>query len=188
MFSRLRILLIYFRDIYLIKVKYRSYHIGKNFHSGKGVNLWAKNEISLGDNFYIGRYSQIECDTIIGNNVILGNYVSLVGRYDHNYEEIGVPIRQASQIRDKDYNWHGLTSKIIVEDDVWIGYGAILLSGVHIGKGAIIAAGSVVTKDVEAYAIVGGNPAKFLKYRFDENQIIAHEKMLEQNGYKPKNK
>ena len=57
---------------------------------------------------------------------------------------------------------------IIVGDDVWIGESAIILSGVHIGQGAVIAAGSVVTKDVPPYAIVGGIPAKVIKYRFDE--------------------
>nr|WP_025740925.1 CatB-related O-acetyltransferase [Aquimarina pacifica] len=166
------------RDYYLKNIKYRNYRIGKGFHSGKGVHLWAKNEIRIGDNFYIGRFSQIECDAIIGDNVIIGNHVAFVGKYDHNYKEIGVPIRLASQIRDADYNWFGLNSKVIVEDDVWIGYGAIIMSGIHIGKGAIIAAGSVVTKDVEAYAIVGGNPAKLLKYRFNKDEILQHEKML----------
>lgn len=58
---------------------------------------------------------------------------------------------------------------IIVEDDVWIGYGAIILSGVIIGQGAVVAAGAVVTKDVPPYAIVGGNPAKVIKYRFEKN-------------------
>jgi virginiamycin A acetyltransferase len=57
---------------------------------------------------------------------------------------------------------------IVLEDEVWVGFGAIILSGVRIGKGAVVAAGSVVTKDIPAYAIVGGNPATTLKYRFDE--------------------
>lgn len=60
---------------------------------------------------------------------------------------------------------------ITVDDDVWIGHNAIILSGVHIGQGAIVAAGAVVTKDVPPYAIVGGNPAKVIKYRFDSNII-----------------
>ena len=55
---------------------------------------------------------------------------------------------------------------IIVEDDVWIGYGAVIMSGVTIKQGAVIAAGSVVVKDVPAYSIVGGAPAKIIKYRF----------------------
>lgn len=58
---------------------------------------------------------------------------------------------------------------IIVDDEVWIGQGATILSGVRIGKGAIIATGAVVTKDVPPYAVAGGVPARIIKYRFDEN-------------------
>ena len=58
---------------------------------------------------------------------------------------------------------------IVVGDDVWIGENAIVCSGVTIGQGAIVAAGAIVTKDIEPYAIVGGNPAKVIKYRFNEN-------------------
>lgn len=57
---------------------------------------------------------------------------------------------------------------IIIDDDVWIGLGAIINSGVHIGRGAIVASGAVVVHDVEPYSIVGGNPAKHIKYRFDK--------------------
>ena len=57
----------------------------------------------------------------------------------------------------------------MVQDDVWIGANSIICSGVRIGQGAIVAAGAVVTKDVEPYAIVGGNPAKVIKYCFPEN-------------------
>lgn len=60
---------------------------------------------------------------------------------------------------------------IIVDDDVWIGYRATILSGVHIGQGAVIAAGAVVTKDIPPYAIVGGVPAKVIKYRFSQDVI-----------------
>ena len=61
--------------------------------------------------------------------------------------------------------------KTIIEDDVWIGINSLILSGIKIGQGAVIAAGSVVTKDVPPYAIVGGNPAHILKYRFNNNII-----------------
>jgi acetyltransferase-like isoleucine patch superfamily enzyme len=57
---------------------------------------------------------------------------------------------------------------ITIKNDVWIGHGAIILSGVHVGNGAVIGAGSVVTKDVEDFAIVAGNPAKLIRFRFDE--------------------
>lgn len=61
---------------------------------------------------------------------------------------------------------------IVVDDDVWIGYGATIMSGIHIGQGAVVAANAVVTKDVPPYAIVGGVPAKVIKYRFTPD-IIA---------------
>lgn len=60
---------------------------------------------------------------------------------------------------------------IVVSDDVWIGYGAKIMSGVHIGQGAVVAAGAVVTKDIPPYTIVGGVPAKVIKYRFSKEII-----------------
>lgn len=60
---------------------------------------------------------------------------------------------------------------IIIDSDVWIGQNAIILSGVHVAQGAVIAAGAVVTKNVPAYAVVGGNPARIIKYRFNEDII-----------------
>jgi len=162
----------------LANFKWRKYQIGKNFHVGRGVNFWAKNNISIGNNFYMGRNSQIECDIEIGNNVICGNNVAFVGKYDHNFKELGKPIRLSSQIRDKDYQWKGLNSKTIVDDDVWIGYSAIIMSGIKIGRGAIIAAGAIVTKDVMPYHIVGGNPAKKITERFTSEEIDLHELKL----------
>ncbi|MEH6656450.1 acyltransferase [Leeuwenhoekiella marinoflava] len=168
-----------FKKIILFILKntiWRKYVFGKNFHAGRGVVLWAKNSITIGKNFYIGRYSQIECDAVIGDNVIIGNYVAFVGKYDHKYQQIGTPTRLASAIRDKDYDWLGLQSKIIIEDDVWIGYGAVIMSGVKIFRGSIIAAGSIVTKDVPVNSIVGGNPAKFLRHRFNNAEWHEHTK------------
>jgi chloramphenicol O-acetyltransferase type B len=163
-------------------IEYRRYKIGKNFHAGRGVFLWAKNTLTIGDNFYIGKYSIIECDTEIGNNVIIANRVSLAGRYDHHFQQIGIPTRLAAQIRDKEYNWKGLDQKLIIEDDVWIGVGCIVLSGVTIGIGSIVAAGSVVTKDVEPYCIYAGNPAKKIRDRFDsEEQLKEHIRLYKQN-------
>jgi chloramphenicol O-acetyltransferase type B len=167
------------RDYYLVKVKWKKYAIGNNFHAGRGVTLWAKNTISIGNNFYVGRNSQIGCDTTIGDYVIFGSYVSLVGRYDHHYQQVGVPIRIASQIRDKDYNWKGLDSSVIIGNDVWIGHRCILLSGIAIGDGSIIAAGSVVTKDVEPYSIYGGVPAKKIRDRFDSvEELVNHKEII----------
>lgn len=165
------------RDFYLVKIKWHTYSIGRNFHAGARVRIWAKDTLRIGDNFYIGRDSQIETNCIIGNNVIIANKVGIVGKYDHCYQQIGTSIRLSAQIRDKDYNWKGNGLVTTIGDDVWIGYGATVLSGVNIGDGAIIAAGSVVIKDVEAYAVYGGNPAKKLGERFenveDRNKHIS---------------
>ena len=155
------------RNELLRKVIYRKYNIGSGFHSGIRVRIWAKQKVVIGRNFYIGRDSFIESDVVIGDNVIWANRVALVGRYDHHYQQIGKPIRLASQIRDKDYNWLGLNDVTTIEDDVWVGYGTTIMSGVTIKTGSIIAAGSVVTKDVEAYSIYGGVPAKKIKDRFN---------------------
>jgi chloramphenicol O-acetyltransferase type B len=155
------------RNEFLRKIIYRKYQIAPGFHSGIRVRIWAKQKVVIGQNFYIGRDSFIESDVIIGDNVIWANRVALVGRYDHHYQQLGVPIRLASQIRNKDYNWLGLNDLTIIEDDVWVGYGTTIMSGVTIKTGSIIAAGSVVTKDVEAFSIYGGVPAKKIKDRFN---------------------
>ena len=167
------------------RIKWRRYKIGKNFYVGVRVYLWARNELNIGDNFYMGRDSQIETDCIIGDNVIIANKVAIVGKYDHHYQKIGVPIRLAPRIRDKNYDWKGLGQRTIIEDDVWIGYGAIIMGGVILKKGCIIAAGSVVTKDTLPYSIYGGNPAKKIVDRFNnkedlEAHIKAEEDLLEQ--------
>ncbi|MBS1606937.1 MAG: acyltransferase [Bacteroidetes bacterium] len=144
------------------------------------MRLWARENITIGDDFYIGRDSQIEANCIIGDQVIFGNKVAVVGRYDHNFQQVGVPVRLASQIRDPDYRWKGTGETTIIGNDVWVGYGAIIMSGVHIRDGAIIAAGSVVTKDVEPYSIYAGCPAKKVKDRFDsEDDLIRHIRVLQ---------
>lgn len=170
------------RHYFLIHFKWRRYKFGKSPYIGRSVYLWAKHTIVTGDNFYIGKFSQIECDAEIGNNVMFANRVALVGRFDHNFTEIGVPIRLAGKIRDKDYNWKGLKEKVIIEDDVWVGYGSIILSGVRISRGSIIAAGSVVTRDVEPFSIYAGNPARKIRDRFEsESDRNEHIRLCNQN-------
>lgn len=165
------------RNLWLRKVKWRHYDIAPGFHAGRGVVLWAKRNLRIGENCYIGRGSQIECDVEIGHNVIMANKVAFVGRYDHVYQQVGTPTRLAREIRDDDYDWKGLNIKAVVGDDVWIGYGAIILSGVNIGEGSIIASGSIVTKDVPPYVIVGGNPAKKIGERFDDSWELEMHKL-----------
>jgi acetyltransferase-like isoleucine patch superfamily enzyme len=160
------------RDIYLVRLKWRKYTLGKGFHAGRRVVLWAPNELKIGNDCYIGRYSQIECDAEIGHSVIMANMVSFVGRYDHHFRHVGTPTRLSRQIRDTDYDWKGNDIMVTVGDDVWIGYGAIILSGVTIGEGSVIAAGAVVTKNVEPYTVVGGNPAQKICDRFKNSDDL----------------
>lgn len=170
------------RFFFLTKIKWRKYSFGKNIYIGRFVYLWAKHNITIGNNFYIGRFSQIECDAEIGDNVIIGNQVGMVGKYDHHYQQIGTSTRLSSQIRDSDYKWKGITEKIIIEDDVWIGFGSVILSGVRIGQGSIIAAGSVVTKDVQPFSIYAGVPAKKIRDRFDcEADLKEHLRLYKSN-------
>lgn len=167
------------RNLYLARIRWGKYKIGSHFHAGLRVRLWAKRKLEIGNYFYIGRDSFIETDCVIGDYVIFANKVGVVGRYDHNYQEIGRPIRVAQSIRDSNYNWKGLDSITIIGNDVWIGYGAVILSGVTIGDGAIVAAGSVVTKNVNAYTIVGGNPARLIRNRFENDaDLLNHVSIL----------
>lgn len=169
----------FLRNLFLIKIIWRRYSIGQNFHCGLRVRFWAKNILEIGDHFYIGRDSFIETDCKIGNHVLLANRVAIVGKYDHNFQEIGKPIRLASQIRDIDYKWKGLNQITTIGNDVWIGYGSIIMSGITIGNGCIVAAGSIVTKDLEPYWIYAGSPAKKIKKRFDsgEDEKLHIEKL-----------
>lgn len=116
--------------------------------------------IKIGDGTWIGIRNSFACiDKIeVGNNVLFAGYVHLTD-HSHGYEDITKPC-----------NIQPLISKgpIIIEDDCWLGFESEILSGVHIGKHAIVAARAVVTKDVPAYSIVAGNPARVVKrYNFE---------------------
>lgn len=165
----------------LLHTIWRRYSIAEGFHAGIRTRLWARNKLVIGKNFYIGRDSQIEADCIIGDHVIFGNRVAVVGKYDHNFQQVGTPVRLAEQIRSPDYQWKGKGLLTVIGDDVWIGYGSIVMSGVIIGNGCIVAAGSVVTKDLDAYSIYAGVPAKKIRKRF-ENDLdeLTHIRKISQ--------
>ena len=96
---------------------------------------------------------------------IAENVVFLLG-LDHKTTSISTyPFRKL--LVNSDYCDAISKGNIVIDDDVWLGYGATIMSGVHIGQGAEVAAGAVVTKDVPPYAIVGGVPAKVIRYRFE---------------------
>lgn len=152
--------------------------VGKNVHIGIGSILWAPHRLTVASDVYIGKFCTLECDGSIGRFSMIANNVGLVGRYDHDHRSVGMPIRLAPWIGSPEYKGLGLGLQLIVGEDVWVGFGAVLLSGVTIGRGAIVAAGSVVTRDVPPYAIVAGNPARTLSMRFTPEEIVEHERLL----------
>ncbi|MEY8199072.1 MAG: DapH/DapD/GlmU-related protein [Colwellia sp.] len=157
--------------------------VGRNIHVGKGGRLWAPDFLGIGNNSYIGKYVAIEVNVIIGSNVLIANSVKMAGRSDHDYSSIGYPIRFAPWIGNLKSNHPVRKEHINIEDDVWIGIGAILLGPISIGKGAIVAAGAIVTKDVKSYSIVGGNPARFIKMRFTPEEILIHERKIKNGAF-----
>ncbi|MHA8054508.1 DapH/DapD/GlmU-related protein [Aquirufa nivalisilvae] len=131
----------------------------------------------LGDYSYISQFSIVN-KTIIGKFCSIANNVS-IGLWQHDidvtthtfhlYESSGGFVEGYKNFKMDEV----LTT---IGNDVWIGSNSVILKGVHIGNGAIIGAGSIVTKDVDPYAIVIGQPAKVHKYRFDKKIIHLFEK------------
>ena len=128
-------------------------HCGKNVNIEKGAQF--SNNISLGDNSGIGVNAFISPYVTIGNDVMMGPECMMYST-NHNFERTDIPMWKQGFSKEQ---------PIVIEDDVWIGGRVIILGGVRVGKGSIIGAGSVVTKDVEPYSIVGGNPAKLIRKR-----------------------
>lgn len=162
----------------IIKIGKGNIFLGKGSTFGRGTVLYSPNEINIAENVYIGKYCSLETDIEINKNVLIGNNVGLIGKYDHDYSNVGVCIKDSPWIGDSDYCFKGKYLKIRIEEDTWIGYGSIILSGVKIGRGCIIAAGSVVTKDIPEYSIAAGNPCKVIKARFTVQQIMEHESKM----------
>ena len=147
---------------------------GRNLRVSRGVRVSAPNKMIIGDNVSIGPYSLILLDGCIGSNTMISFGVFIVGRNDHAFDEPGTLIRDDHSLPGME-----IKSSISIGRDVWIGAGAVLLSGIKIGDGSIIAAGSVVTNDVEACSVVGGNPARWVKNRFkNENEKRIHLEVL----------
>lgn len=132
---------------------------------GKGVNIENKArfgkgfKIEIGDKSGIGINCKVPSNIKIGSNVMMGPEV-IIFSANHNFQRTDIPMISQGNTE---------CSKVIIEDDVWIGQRAIIMPGRHIRKGTIIGAGSVLTKDFPAYSIVGGNPARLIRSRISDN-------------------
>lgn len=151
--------------------KFKSFGVGNRLDKALFVY---PNRVSIGNFCYIGRYCYLDGEIEIGDFTMLASSVAVVGG-DHKFDVVGLPIRDTGR-----EHWR----KTTIGRDVWIGHGAIILNGVNIGDGAIISAGSIVTKDVEPFAIVAGVPASVLKYRFSGPEISEHKVCLNHLGNK----
>ena len=152
---------------------------GSDLHVGRGCRFWAPSGIVLGSHTYIGRDVQIEANASIGSYVLIANRVAIVGRHDHDFTVPGVPVRFGEWVGRRSPPSKYANETAIIEDDVWIGFAAIVMTDVRIGRGAVVAAGAVVVKDVGPYQIVAGCPAKVVGLRFADAEVIRqHEKMI----------
>ncbi len=141
-------------------------HVGKNFSFGIECEFYCQThltrgngKITIGDNVSFNSRVMINSDCggeiTIGSDVLIGPGV-IMRSSNHAFKDSTKPIREQGHI----------AGRITIEDDVWIGAGAIILPDVKIGRGAIVAAGAVVSKDIEAKSIFGGVPARFIKERY----------------------
>ncbi len=168
----------------LLRLKFRSNNIkdygsislksiidGSTFNSEVMVAPFADvKQTVIGRLTSIGRYTKI-------TNSVIGKYCAIswdvtINAISHPYKNLSISafpyvpyVGNFVTKRKQTYN------KVVIKNDVWIGANSVIMPGVTIGNGAIIGAGSVVTKDVPDYAIVGGVPAKLIKYRFSEELI-----------------
>ena len=148
---------------------------GVEFHFDPSGEYSYEN-IFCGDHVSLGRRPTLiatRSKIIIGNHVLFSSEVEIrAGNHRTDIVDRFIDSITEAEKRPED------DRDVVIGDDVWIGVRAIILNGVTIGRGAVVAAGAVVTKDVPPYAIVGGVPARLIRYRWDPQTIQRHEALL----------
>lgn len=146
---------------------------------GKNVRIAYDCDVKGGQNIYVGDDSQIgphclfwttRAKICIGKKVLMGPNVTIITG-DHRIDVVGkhiIDVSDEEKLPEHD-------ADVIIEDGVWIASNVTILKGVIVGEGAVLAAGAVVTQNVEPYAIYGGVPAKKIKMRFSEEELIEHK-------------
>jgi len=141
--------------------------LGNNIIIESGVIFGDPSSIEIGDNSLFGRNVIINAGECFG--VFIGNYVAIAdGTYlrsaNHKFDQIDIPIQLQGHY-SSEIKFNNRKYSAVIEDDVWIGARAIILSGTHIGKGSIISAGSVISSKIPPYSIVAGNPGRVISNR-----------------------
>lgn len=158
---------------------------GKKIYIGENSSITYKNTY-IGNDVSIGAnacFMSTRAKIHIGNHVMFGPRVFIITG-NHRIDILG---KYMKNIKDNE-KFAEDDQDVIIKDDVWIGANSIILKGVTIEEGSVIAAGSIVTKDVAPYTIVGGAPAKLIKMRFSNEQIYDHKKLLKNGCEKIKKK
>lgn len=150
------------------RLRYRLRHVHQTAYISYQTRVGS--DLRMAEFSFINNNCVIDYNVEIGRYSMIGPYVSIVGG-DHYFDEPGVPIVFSGRPEQP---------RTVIEDDVWVGAGAIIMAGTRIGRGSIVAAGCVVTKDVPPYEIHGGVTNKKLRDRFEsEEERTIHDKMLQ---------
>lgn len=147
---------------------------GERTSIGMRTRITNPQTVFLGHDVSIGEGAWLSAENAsihIGNYVMFGPEVALICG-NHNIQEVGIPMFCVKNKRPGD------DLPITIEDDVWLGYGTTVLKGVTVGRGSVVAAGAVVTRDVPRYAVVAGVPARVVRMRWSEAEIAEHERVL----------
>ena len=140
----------------------KNIHIGKGVSLGSGITMFAtRAKIYIGDKSFTGP-----------------NVTIMTGDHPFDIKGAYMADNMKNKLSAAGYDITPYDADVRIDEDVWIGCNVTILKGVHIGRGSIIAAGSVVTKSFPPYSIVGGVTSKLLKYRWMIDEIIEHEKKL----------
>jgi len=150
-------------------------------HHGKNLKfdvfgIYSYKNISVGNDVYIGPGACLiaaDARIEIKDKVMMGPRVMMIAG-NHRIDVIGQYMKDVTVEDKRDVPDKGIT----VEDDVWIGAGAIIMDGVTLGRGSVVAAGAVVTRSTEPYTVVAGVPARKIKKRFNDADINLHESLL----------
>ena len=153
----------------------------KDLNVGRGCIIMAPDSMKIEERVKIGIHTSILVNGVIEDGVQISSYVAMVGKFDHAMNIPGQRPFNAPWIFEPSFPARDKRHEIVLERDSWVGWGATILSGVRVGRGAVIAAGAVVTRDVPPYAIMAGNPAKQISSLFTESEIVEHERLVAEN-------